>query len=128
MTGYIKGLEMSAFVYDYDYNAPTPEHLESTHERMFKAIRNKHSDIPVIIMSRPKNRLTEIEEKRLRIIEKTYKNAISAGDKNVYFLDGKRLTELCGEEGTVDGCHPTDFGFASIAKALGEVFGEIGEL
>ena len=61
------------------------------------------------------------EEQRLRIIEATYKNAISAGDKNVYFINGKMLTELCGNEGTVDNCHPTDFGFASIAKALGDI-------
>jgi len=29
--------------------------------------------------------------------------------------------ELCGDEGTVDGIHPTDFGFASMAKAVGDV-------
>ena len=36
---YIKGLDMSVFVYDYDHNAPTPEHLLDTHEKMFKAIK-----------------------------------------------------------------------------------------
>jgi hypothetical protein len=40
------------------------------------------------------------------------------GDRNVYFLNGDDLTELCGNEGTVDNCHPTDLGFASMANAL----------
>ena len=118
---YIKNLDMSLFVYDYDYNAPTVEHLERTHEKMFKAIRNKNPELPIIIMSRPRFNLTDEEEQRLAIIETTYTNAISSGDENVYFINGKTLTSLCGNEGTVDGCHPTDFGFASMAKALGDV-------
>ena len=118
---YIKGLDMSLFVYDYDHNAPDTEHLQRTHEKMFKAIREEHKDIPIIMMSRPKNILDKSEIVRREIIEKTYNNALSTGDKNVYFIDGKKLTELCGNEGTVDNCHPTDFGFASMAKALGDV-------
>jgi hypothetical protein len=30
------GLEMSAFVSDYDHNAPNHEHLKNTHHRMYK--------------------------------------------------------------------------------------------
>lgn len=36
MIEYIKNLDMSIFVYDYDHNAPTVEHLKKTHEKMFK--------------------------------------------------------------------------------------------
>lgn len=122
MIDYIKNLDMAAFVYDYDYNSPTPEHLESTHEKMFKEVRKENPDIPIIIMSRPAFYLTEEEEIRRSIIETTYNNAISVNDKNVYFADGRKLTELCGDEGTVDNCHPTDLGFMSIANALSDVF------
>ncbi len=122
---YIKNLDMSVFVYDYDHNAPTTEHLERTHEKMFKLIREKHPFLPVIMMSRPKLFLTDEEKVRRSIIEATYHNALSAGDKNVYFLDGEALTELCKDSGTVDNCHPTDFGFASMAKALSEVLVKI---
>ena len=121
MIEYIKSLDMSLFVYDYDYNAPSVEHLRNTHEKMFKAIREKHPLLPVIMMSRPKHFLTEEEKIRRCIIETTYNNALSAGDKNVYFIDGAALTELCKDSGTVDNCHPTDFGFASMAKALSKV-------
>ena len=112
MIEYIKKLDMSLFVYDYDHNAPSVEHLEKTHEKMFRAIRDKHPLLPVIMMSRPKWFLTAEEKTRRDIIESTYKKAIAAGDKNVYFLDGKALTRLCKDSGPVDTCHPTDFGFA----------------
>lgn len=121
MIEYIKNLDMSIFVYDYDHNAPTVEHLAKTHEKMFKAIREKNPLLPVIIMSRPKHFLTEGEKTRRSIIETTYLNAVAAGDKNVYFIDGEALTDLCKDSGTVDNCHPTDFGFASMAKALTEL-------
>jgi len=122
---YIKNLDMSVFVYDYDHNAPTAEHLAETHEKMFEAIRKENPNLPIIIMSRPKFNLTDEEKKRRSIIETTYKNAISKGDKNVYIIDGKALTQLCRDEGTVDNCHPTDFGFASMAKALGDIIENI---
>jgi len=121
MIDYINSLDMSLFVYDYDHNAPTVEHLQNTHEKMFKAIRKDHPELPIIMMSRPKIALTDEEIQRLAIVETTYKNAIEAGDKNVYFIPGPSLCELCGNEGTVDGCHPTDFGFASMAKVLGDL-------
>ncbi len=125
MAEYIKKLDMSLFVYDYDHNAPTVEHLRNTHEKMFKIVRDENPDIPVIMMSRPKFKLTDKEAERLDIIKTTYNNAIAAGDKNVYLITGKELTAFCQDEGTVDNCHPTDFGFASMAKALGDVIAEI---
>jgi len=117
---YIKNLDMSLFVYDYDHNAPTVEHLEKTHWKMFEAIRKANPDLPIIMMPRPKLYLNDDEIKRRSIIERTYKKAVSLGDKNVYYIDNRELTALCGSEGTVDGCHPTDFGFASMAKAVGD--------
>ena len=118
MANYIKGLKMHAFVLDYDHNAPTTEHLKNTHEKMIITVRKAHPDMPIIIMSRPKYRLTDEEKERRNIIETTYKNAILNGDKNVYFLDGAALTVMCEDEGTVDGIHPSDLGFDSMAKAL----------
>lgn len=115
---YISSLEMSHFVFDYDHNAPSVAHLEKTHERMFLRIREKHPTLPIIIMPRPKNVLSEEEKRRFEIIKSTYLNAKARGDENVYFIDNVSLCALCGSEGTVDICHPTDFGFASMANAL----------
>lgn len=117
---YIKALEMSLFVYDYDHNAPTPEYLEATHEKMFLAVRERNPSLPIIIMSRPLHRLnrTADDERRMGIVTRTYENAKARKDDNVYLLNGDNLTRLCGNEGTVDNCHPTDLGFASMADAL----------
>ena len=122
---YISNLDMSVFVYDYDYNAPTPEYLEETHEKMFKTIRNAQPDLPIIMMTSPKFYINDVVLKRRSIIRTTYNNAVSAGDKNVYLIEGDALTELCKGEGTVDGIHPTDFGFASMANAVSKVLANI---
>ncbi len=115
---YIKDLDMSVFVYDYDYNAPTAEHLEQTHQRMFLTIRESNHDLPIVILSRPKYKLTEVEKQRLAVIRKTYTDAVAAGDRNVYFIDGPTLMKYAKNDGTVDGCHPNDLGFYSMAKVL----------
>ena len=113
---YIAGLDMSIFVYDYDHNAPTVEHLAQTHEKAFKKIREAHPNVPVVMMSRPKFRKTEDEVERASIIKATYDNAKAAGDLNVYFIDG---SELCPDnDTTVDDCHPNDYGFKCMADRL----------
>ncbi len=122
---YIKNLSMSVFVYDYDHNAPTAEHLRETHEKMFKIIREQNPELPVIMMSRPRCFLNDQEKERLEIIRKTYLNAIENGDKNVYLIDGKTLMKDTGNEGTVDDAHPNDLGFYSMAKAVGDVLENI---
>lgn len=122
---YIKGINMSLFVYDYDHNSPSTEHLKNTHEKMFKTIRTAHPKLPIIIMGRPKYTFYFDDEQRTEIVKKTYKNAIASGDKNVYFIDGPTLLELCKDDYSVDACHPNDFGFASMAKALAEVIADI---
>ena len=120
MAEYIAGLPMSIFFMDYDNNPPTPAHLQQTHEPFFLTVRQAHPDLPIIMMSRPKpeSALAAHEIERLGIIRMTYENALARGDRNVYFVDGNTLTALCGNEGTVDACHPTDFGFFSTAQAL----------
>ncbi len=115
---YVASLPMSVFVYDYDHNAPTLEHLKQTHERGFLRVREAHPDLPIIMMTAPYWNVNEEWQGRRDLIRENYERAIARGDKNVYFLDAQELLALCGNEGTVDGTHPTDFGFHSMANAL----------
>lgn len=62
---YIKDLDMCAFVYDYDCNAPGLKHLEDTRQRMFLTIRESDPELPIVILSRPKHKLNEVEKQRL---------------------------------------------------------------
>ncbi|MCM1303527.1 MAG: SGNH/GDSL hydrolase family protein [Lachnospiraceae bacterium] len=119
--GYIAALpEMSAFVYDYDHNAPDPKHLADTHEEFFRIVRQAHPEVPVIIMTRPdvEGDKSNAAERR-DIIRRTYENALADGDRRVWFLDGG--TFFGDEERTeclVDGIHPNALGFMRMAQSL----------
>ncbi len=124
IAAYISNLDMSVFIYDYDYNTPSIEHLEKTHERMFKTIREKQPNLPIIIMSAVSGMDREYMKKRRDVVFKTYQNAKNNKDENVYFIDGLDLFEKYGYgwgEPTLEGVHPTDLGFSLMARAIGEV-------
>ena len=119
---YIANLDMCCFVYDYDHNAPNVEHLKNTHEPMFKMIREKHPDLPIIIMNAPYRCAKWFcGDERTAVILETYNNAVNSGDENVYFIDIKKAVSVYGKDGTVDGCHPNDLGFRLMADAVLEV-------
>ena len=110
-------LKLSAFIFDYDHNAPSPEHLEKTHEKFFRIIRKLQPELPVVLLSMCDYRDTAECNRRREIIRTTYRNAVERGDRNVYFIDGKilfgrKMRDAC----TVDGCHPNDLGFYRMHK------------
>ena len=117
---YMANLDMSAFVLDYDHNAPTPEHLEATHEKLFQKVRAKHPNLPIIMMTRP-NFDADIPDsiRRRAVVKKTYDNAVTNGDKFVAFLDGETFYgDLLRGHCSPDNVHPTDLGFERMAMAL----------
>ena len=118
---YMSGLDMCAFVYDYDHNAPDPEYLEATHYAGYKIMRGKNPSLPIIMASKPDYHFSnvDINERRRQIIISSYERAKAEGDENVYFVDGSKmyppeLREVC----SVDGCHPNDVGFMFMANAF----------
>jgi len=117
---YIANLDMSVFVFDYDHNAPTPEHLEQSHERFFRQVRAKNPHLPVIMMTRPDFDANIPENTRRReIVKRTYDNAVAGGDRFVMFLDGEKFFgDTLRDHCTPDTCHPTDLGFVRMAMAV----------
>lgn len=126
MAEYIAGLDMSMFVFDYDHNAPTPEHLRATHKPFFDIVRNAHPDIPIICASRPDfYRNVPDSEVRRDIIKETVRLAEESGDKLVRFADGERMFEPFGYDlCTVDCLHPNSMGFYGMAKLIGKTASE----
>lgn len=124
MAKLIAKLDLAAFVYDYDHNTPSLQHLQNTHEKFFRIIRKAHPNLPIIIVSKPDFAYLyavaiEGNKERRDIIRKTWQNAIARGDKNVYFVDGETLfagdlRDSC----TVDGTHPNDLGFFRIYSKI----------
>lgn len=117
---YIASLDMSAFVYDYDHNAPSEQHYEDTHLAGYKIIREKNPNLPIIVMNKPDFYLDrESDLQRRATVMRTYLYALEKGDRNIYFVDGLSLLGgLDREECTTDGCHPNDVGMIRMADAL----------
>ena len=123
---YIAGLDMTAFVLDYDHNAPDTKHLRNTHEQFFKIIREKNTCLPIVIVSRPDESMSADNLGRKDIILQTYLNARNNGDENVYFVDGSTFfPDDCKYDCTVDGCHPTDLGMYFMAKRIASVLKKV---
>lgn len=119
MVDYLASIDCSLFVCDYDHNAPTVEYLRDTHYRLYERYRKVRPDTPILFISKPDVQNDVDGEERIRIIKGTYLKAKRQGDNNVYFLSGKRFY---GKGNTwdyaIEGCHPTDRGFARMAEEI----------
>ncbi len=119
MADLINTVPMSIFVYDYDHNAPSTEHLKQTHEPFFRRIREKNPELPTIILTKPDFDYASVNAERRAIIRATYENAVAAGDNNVYFIDGETyFGDTDRHACTVDCCHPNDLGFYRMASVI----------
>ena len=126
MADYINTIDMGAFVFDYDHNSPSVEHLSKTHKPFFDRIREAHPDIPILMMTRPAEVYNDYEKSRREVVKATYDAAVAAGDKKVYFIDGETFygetdRNLCA----VDNCHPNDLGFFRMANTIRPVLKEM---
>ena len=129
MIAYLGGLNCSLFVCDYDHNAPNADYLEATHYALYEGYRALRPDTPILFITKPDYTRDSEGERRIKIIRDTYKKAKKAGDKQVFFLSGKRFygKENCWNF-AVEGCHPTDYGFALMAKQIYKKMCEIDDV
>lgn len=121
MAEYIAGRDMSVFVMDYDHNAPDAEDLERHHHPFYEIIRRKKPELPIVMVTAPAPPYMResFAESRRSVILESFKKARANGDKNVYFIDGCSFF-ASGESDitTVDGTHPTDYGFSRMAEEI----------
>ena len=117
---YISDMKMSVFVCDYDHNAPDATHLKKTHMPLYRSIREKQPDLPIIFISAPDVRInSEIYRERREIVRDTFRTAVAEGDDNVYFIDGEELFDgKDWDSCTVDRVHPNDLGFYRMANRI----------
>ena len=118
---YLSSLTMSAFVCDYDHNAPDVAYLQATHLSLYKHFRSVQKDVPVIFVSKPDFENDAFAPQRRQVIRDTYAYAKAHGDEQVYFIDGETLFGTDGRDAcTVDRCHPNDLGFYRMACVIGD--------
>ncbi len=120
MFDYISTLDMSAFVYDYDWNS-SYEEVKERYIEGYKTVRAAHTDIPIILVGYPTFNPNDNGGGRAQVKRDTYNYALSQGDKNVALVE---TPELCSGDFmnhcTVDGTHPNDLGFYRMAEKIGD--------
>lgn len=127
MAEYIASLPMSLLVMDYDCNSPSPETLLATHAPFIRTVRQAHPNLPILCLSHSgkyiRNKAWGTLEERRAIIRASVENAVAAGDRNIYFLDGGNIfSDSEWDACTVDGAHPNDLGFLRFAEFLTPFF------
>ena len=120
---YMASLPMLAFVSDYDHNAPSVEHLQKTHCRMYETVRRANPDIPYIMLSRP-DYFRDVEDSIARrdVVIDTFRYARSQGDTRAFYIDGEGIFKGPYEDSCcVDGTHPNDIGMMMMAESIGKL-------
>ena len=118
MADYIASLPMRVFVLDYDHNDDSAD-LAVRHEPFFKLIREKNPDLPIIMISRPDFERREDNRASRQVIINTYNNALAAGDRHVWFIDGESFYGKTDRDlYTLDCVHPNDLGMTAMANGI----------
>ncbi len=108
-----------------DYEANCEDRLADTLPEALRILRDRHRDIPILVVSRIafSTDLTHGERLRAREANRELQaNLVGGlkrgGDSHIHFLDGSVLLGSDFDECTVDGVHPNDLGFMRMARSL----------
>ncbi len=112
------------FVLDYEANS-NYDGLVETLPQAISIVRDKHSRVPILIVSRIAfaGDITHPdslqERRRCRDMQAQLVQSVrDSGDQLTHFLDGSIVLGPDADECTVDGVHPNDIGFMRIARGL----------
>lgn len=123
-------LDPAVYVLDCLPNMSAKE-VEERVEPFVKTLRKAHPDTPIVlaedrnythgfILASPR----EHNERNHAALRTAHEHLVAAGVKGLHYLPADRQIGSDGE-GTVDGSHPTDLGFARMAETFGAVLGPI---
>ena len=88
------------------------------YEPFIRALRAKRPDVP-IIMAEQSDVYCDGPNEKDKFIRALYERLVAEGWKNLVYLPKDGMYPGDGE-GTVDGCHPNDFGMLTMADAFGK--------
>lgn len=126
----VAGIDNPAMlVLDYEANSGTYEDLERTLPEFIRILRERHPEVPLLVISNIRYAGDSFYESMLTLHERRRQLQIDIvdrrrheGDRHIHFVDGFTLLGDDACECTVDGVHPTDLGFYRMAKSLEPVF------
>jgi lysophospholipase L1-like esterase len=124
VAGLMSELPAGAFVVDYLANV-TAEKLRKTLPRFVRILREKHPEVPILLVSEVRfwqyettERIRISQEEKRDILIEYYVKQRKSGDANIHFIDGSGLIPYGADHAYVDGVHPTDHGFRLMAERL----------
>ncbi len=127
------------FVLDYDANSGGAEKIAETMPVFIDVLRKSHPTTPILVISRIRPGGEALDYARneeaprstaqaasVKVQRELVEKRRAAGDHNLYFLDGGTIINSEDwDEVTVDGSHPTDYGFALMARSIAPVVAKI---
>lgn len=118
-------------VLDYEANGGGFEGMEQSLPRFISILRDAYACVPILVISKIRCGQEALARaageywswQTSRELCRAYQRNMvrrrrKAGDGNIHFLDGAALLGKDYWEGTVDGIHPTDLGFARMAAGI----------
>ncbi|MBR4260274.1 MAG: SGNH/GDSL hydrolase family protein [Kiritimatiellae bacterium] len=120
MSEHLARIDASCYVLDCLWNMDirgTPRSVEANYEPFIRNLRAKRPDVP-IVMAEQCDVYCGGPNTKDKYIKSLYDKLVAEGWKNLVYLpkDGMYTGDI---EGTVDGCHPNDWGMMSLARAFG---------
>ena len=124
MSEHLAAIDASCYVLDCLWNMGIPgewvapgRNVNENYEPFIRNLRAKRPGVP-IIMAEQCDVFMKGPNKKDQFIRKLYEKLIAEGWTELYYLPKTNMYVGDGE-GTVDGCHPNDWGMMSMAKAFG---------
>ena len=115
-----------------DYEANANAGIRETLGPFIEILRDNDRNIPILVISKIRfaaHYHDEGRRKEARDLAQFQRDLVkskqTAGDANIYFLDGDSLLGESADECTVDGVHPTDLGFMKLAESIEPVMKRI---
>ena len=126
MSEHLAAIDASCYVIDCVWNM-NQKLMEARYEKFVRNLRAKRPSTPIILAEGCDVYCATAQSKgimgRSKYVKPLYEQLVKEGWKNLYFLPsaGQHADDF---EGTVDGCHPNDWGMMHIAKAFGKAVRE----
>ncbi|WP_230200215.1 SGNH/GDSL hydrolase family protein [Bacillus niameyensis] len=122
----------ACLVLDYEPNCVSTQLYKETLPKFIEIYREVHPEVPILVISKfpysqeiVNHDLYRERMDRLEFQKQLIQKSQESGDEKIYFYEGTHLLGSHWDEKTVDGVHPTDLGFMSMADQLTSVIEKI---
>ncbi len=121
MSEHLAAIDASCYVLDCLWNMDT-KLVKENYEPFIRNLRKKRPGIP-IVMAEQCDKDNRPPCDKDKVIRRLYEKLVAEGWKDLVYLPKTNMMPK-DFEGTVDGCHPNDYGMMCLADAFGKAVSE----